>query len=274
MDDPTIFRKLPNQRRYMEIVDIFDAGPSFGSRYTLAEDDVPDTAAVLMFFLGNLQGPIIPLTFFHPLWDWCTRPSVRRENAARRRQTLAEQDDSRGDSQKPVRWTIHEHAVNEEWEKMQVAAAVCVLKLLPAANLALLTYLFDFFTSVCHCSRNPIRPRDITRIFGDIFVGGMPKPDSLKIVTWLLERWPLILSGLFGVQVNFLGEKTDLFGSTAEPSTLPDRRSISKEKLVSAKIESGLMPTTMPLRLIKKAARNDKGQSTNCAYLIDCKLIY
>lgn len=77
-------------------------------------------------------------------------------------------------------------------EMSQVAAASILLKFLPAANLSLLVYLFGFFNQLPLCPENGLQPDDITRIFAHPIIGGDSKQDAMKLMLWLLERWPKI----------------------------------------------------------------------------------
>jgi hypothetical protein len=209
-----LFRTLPNPDRLAQLVDIFNDGPSFGDGFSLLKESVHDVAATLVNFLVNVKDPVISAIFLDPLWYWCVRPSVKRENAARDKQETAEEKERTTilrdpESKeiipreefyyvrKPVQWTPQEEEANEELEQKQISAAIVLLKLLPAANLSLLTYLIDFFTRICRSSRNKVDHRNIVRIFGHNFVGGKSKPNAWRIMLWILERWPRLCEGLF-----------------------------------------------------------------------------
>jgi hypothetical protein len=196
-------------------VDIFNDGPSFGEGYSLRRENLHNIAGIFVDFVVKIKDPLIASIVFDPLWYWCVKPSVKRDNAARDIQETAEeearekvlQDERMKDVvpredfyyvRKPVNWTREEEMKYEDVEGKQIAAAVILLKLLPTANLSLLVYLLDFFTRIISSRRNLVEQQDIVRIFAHSVVGGKSKPDAWRIMHWMLDRWPRLLDGLFG----------------------------------------------------------------------------
>lgn len=196
-------------------MDIFNDGPSFGDGFSLFSQNIHDVAATLVNFLVNVKDPVISPIFLDPLWYWCVKPSVKRENAARDKQETTEERERTTILRdpvskqiipreefyyvrKPVAWTREEQAANQVREDKQISTAIILLKLLPTANLSLITYLLDFFTRICRSSRNKVEHRNIVRIFGHNFVGGKSKLKAWKIMEWIIERWPRLYAGLFG----------------------------------------------------------------------------
>jgi hypothetical protein len=87
--------------------------------------------------------------------------------------------------------------------------------MLPVANLSLLVYLLGFFTQLPLCPENGIQPDDITRIFGHPLIGGKSKSDAMKLMLWLLRRWPTISEHLFAQSTTaWEGELNNLTQST------------------------------------------------------------
>lgn len=212
--EPELFRVLPNPDRLAQLVDIFNDGPSFGDGFSLFNQSIHDVAAILVNFLVSVKDPVISSIFLDPLWYWCVKASVKRENAARDIQETNEEKERTTILRdpvskqiipreefyyvkKPVAWTQEEQDANKVREDKQISTAILLLKLLPAANLSLLTYLLDFFTRMCRSSRNKVEHRNIVRIFGHNFVGGKSKLNAWKIMEWILERWPRLRAGLF-----------------------------------------------------------------------------
>lgn len=198
----------------MELIDIFNDGPSFGEGYNLRQESIPNVSAIFVDFIVKIKDPLIAPILFDPLWYWCVKPSVKRENVARDIQESAEEEaretilrDERMKDvvpredfyyvRKPVVWTAEEEKQNEKAEGQQIDAAVILLKLLPAANLSLLVYLLDFFIRIVSSRRNLVEQQDVVRIFAHSIFGGKSKPDTWRIMHWVLDRWPRLLDGLF-----------------------------------------------------------------------------
>lgn len=162
----------------------------------------------------KIKDPLIVPILLDPLWYWSVKPSVKRDNAARDIQETAEevarekvlQDEKMKDVvpredfyyvRKPVNWTKEQEKDHEVVEGKQIAAAVILLKLLPAANLSLLVYLIDFFARIISSRRNLVKQQDIVRIFAHSIVGGKSKADAWRIMHWILDRWPQLLDGIY-----------------------------------------------------------------------------
>jgi hypothetical protein len=213
--DGLLFRELPDPDRFTILIDIFNDGPSFGEGYSLRQESIRNIAALFVEFVVKIKDPLISPILFDPFWYWSVKPSVKREHIARDIQEAAEEeardkiltDEKMKDIiaredfyyvRKPVIWTKEQEKEHEQVESRQIAAAVILLKLLPAANLALLVYLLDLFVRIISSRRNPVEQQDIVRIFAHSVVGGKSKPDSWRIMHWMLDRWPQLLRGLFG----------------------------------------------------------------------------
>jgi hypothetical protein len=210
-----LFRQLPDPDRFTALVDIFNDGPSFGEGYSLRQESVRNVAGIFVDFVVKIKDPLISSILLDPLWYWCVKPSVKRDNAARDIQETAEeeardkilQDERMKDIvpredfyyvRKPLNWEKEEEKKYANVEGKQIDAAVILLKLLPAANLSLLVYLFDCFARIISSRRNLVEQQDIVRIFAHTVVGGKSKPDAWRIMHWLLDRWPRLLIGLYG----------------------------------------------------------------------------
>jgi hypothetical protein len=205
-----LFRTLPNKCRWLELVDTFTDGPSYGGGFNLQNKTISDICTLLVGFLDSLPHAVIDPILYGPFWYWCIMPTIRRHNSKRKVQETAEANAcgaalERGEKipitefvyQEPLRWTKDEEVDNEIREQPQIAVAVILLKMLPAANLSLLVYLFGFFTKLPLCPDNGIEPDDIARIFGHSLMGGKSKSDAMKLMLWLLKRWPKISDKLF-----------------------------------------------------------------------------
>lgn len=209
-----LFRKLPDPGRFTALIDIFNDGPSFGEGYRLQQENLHNVAALFVEFVVKIKDPLIVPILLDPLWYWSVKPSVKRDNAARDIQETKEEeardkvlkDERMRDIvpredfyyvRKPVNWTKEQIQEHEGAEGKQIAAAVILLKLLPAANLSLLVYLLDSFARIISSRRNFVEQQDIVRIFAHSVVGGKSKADAWRVMHWILDRWPRLLDGLY-----------------------------------------------------------------------------
>lgn len=209
--DKTLSKEVPELERLVDLIDIYNEGPSFGQYFNPMSETVADMYGLLVHFLKHLPSPIIPDVLFHPLWYWCVKPTVARANEKRRRQEAAEYDRRDSDlaagivvpredfiyRQKPLQWTDEERENNADWEDRQINVAVYLLRMLPVANLSLFTYLMDLFTKLCESRMNDLGIQGVSRHFGNGFVGGNSKADACRVMEWILERWVLISDRMF-----------------------------------------------------------------------------
>ncbi|KAI0061798.1 hypothetical protein BV25DRAFT_705042 [Artomyces pyxidatus] len=201
-----LFRDLPNRRRHMELIELFNTAPTFGEGVSLRAESTQDICALLSTFLKNLAEPIIDPVLFEPFWQWCVKPSVQREESRLQREE-SEEEEARcvfyRTGRKPVRPTRRQvqararaHAAEDEsLEGTQIAIAQDLIRLLPTHNYSLLVYLCAFFTQVPLCPDNGITFEDIGRIFGYALLGGS-RSASRHVMVWLLTRWHRISEGL------------------------------------------------------------------------------
>ena len=223
--EPRLFRELPDEERFTELIDVFNDGPSFGDGFSLRRENLHNIAAVFVDFVVKIKDPLILPILFDPLWYWCVKPSVKRDNAARDIQETAEEEardkilrDERMKDvvpredfyyiRKPIIWTQEQEMENEKSEGKQIDAAVILLKLLPSANLSLLVYFLDFFTRIISSRRNLVEQQDIARIFAHSVIGGKSKADAWRIMHWILDRWPRLLGGLFAERKSLIKSPT------------------------------------------------------------------
>jgi hypothetical protein len=201
-------------------------------------------------FVVKIKDPLLVPILLDPLWYWCVKPSVKRDNAARDIQETAEEearekilkDEKMRDIvpredfyyvRKPVIRTLEEEKANETAEGKQVDAAVILLKLLPAANLSLLVYLLDFFSRIIWSRRNLVEQQDIVRIFAHSIIGGKSKPDAWRIMHWILDRWPRLLDGLFAESRGPTKQPVGSASSRISKGTLGGRLDVAEKKRAS-----------------------------------------
>ncbi|KAI0314840.1 Rho GTPase activation protein [Amylostereum chailletii] len=201
-----LFRDLPDRRRHMELIRAFNSAPSFGEGLSLSDEDTAVVGSVLSTYLKNLPEPLIGDPLFEPLWNWCIRPSVQREEARLKRE---ESDDENAREQlystgrktrRPSRREITErrkaHAAEDEvLDARQVPAVQCLLRLLPTHRLSMLVYVCTFFSQVPLCPENGMTLDDLARMFAPPLLGG-PRPAAKHMLVWFLKNWTKISEGL------------------------------------------------------------------------------
>lgn len=211
ISDNSLAKEVPNLERLVQLIDIYNDGPSFGNYFDPIRETAADMYGLLIHFLTHLPYPIIPEVFFHPLWYWCVKPTVSRAIAKRKQQEAAEYDLRDGKlaegiivrredftyRQKALEWTEEERHLNAEWEGRQVEVAAYLMRMLPVADLSLFAYLMDLFITLCENRKNKLTFQGVARHFGQSCVGGMSTADARRTMEWLLERWEIISDRVF-----------------------------------------------------------------------------
>jgi RhoGAP domain len=205
-----LFRDLPNRQRHRELITLFDAPPTFGEGMSLRAESTPDICALLLTYLKELPEPVLTPYLFNAFWNWCVRPSVKREDE-RTRKELDDEEDLRArffqTGQRPPRPSHRilfekarlRAAQDEAAEEGQVAVARDLLRLLPTHSFSLIVYLCAFFTQVPLCPENGITLEDVGRIFGPAVFGG-PVPAARRMMVWSLKRWNRVSDGLLDAE--------------------------------------------------------------------------
>jgi hypothetical protein len=205
-----LFRDLPNRQRHHELSTLFDTPPAFGEGMSLRAESTADICALLFTYLKELPEPVLTPYLFNAFWNWCVRPSVKREDE-RMRKEQDEEEDLRArffqTGQRPPRPSPRvlfekarlRAAQDETAESGQVTVARDLLRLLPTHSFSLIVYLCAFFTQVPLCPENGIAFEDIGRIFGPPLFGG-PVPAARRMMVWFLKRWNRVLDGLLDAE--------------------------------------------------------------------------
>ncbi|KAI0253629.1 hypothetical protein BJV78DRAFT_156272 [Lactifluus subvellereus] len=194
---------------------------------SLRAESTPDICALLLTYLKELPEPVLTPYLFNAFWNWCVRPSVKREDE----RTLKEQDEEEDlrarffqtghRPPRPSHRVLFEKArlraaQDEAAETGQVAVARDLLRLLPTHSFSLIVYLCAFFTQVPLCPENGITLEDVGRIFGPSVFGG-PVPAARRMMVWFLKRWNRVSDGLLDAEPDEAGV------SSFSSSPLPGR---------------------------------------------------
>ncbi|KAI9460344.1 Rho GTPase activation protein [Russula earlei] len=182
-----LFRDLPNRQRHHELSSLFDLPPAFGEGMSLRAESTADICALLLTYLKELPEPVLTPYLFNAFWNWCVRPSAKREDERMQKEQDEEEDlrarffQTGQRPPRPSRRVLFEKArlraaQDEAAEMGQVAIARDLLRLLPTHSFSLIVYLCAFFT------------QDIGRIFGPAVFGG-PVPAARRMMIWFLKRW-------------------------------------------------------------------------------------
>ena len=177
---------------------------------SLRAESTPDICALLLTYLKELPEPVLTPYLFNAFWNWCVRPSVKREDE-RMRKEQDEEEDLRArffqTGQRPPRpshLVLFEKAClrlvqDNDAESGQVAVARDLLRLLPTHSFSLIVYLCAFFTQVPLCPENGITFEDIGCIFDPPVFGGTV-PAARRMMVWFLKRWNRVSDGLLDVE--------------------------------------------------------------------------
>lgn len=198
-----LFRALPNRDRHLQLIDIFDKSEDLGIHFSMRGQAMPDICALLSTFISSLPNPLVEPNIYSALWQWCVKPSVKREDA-RRQEEEEEEEDRRARGSPPRTASTHPRerddirlSADRELEGDQLCIAQILLRLLPISSLSLLIYLCGFFTQLPLCPDNGIQFEDVARIFGPRLLGGTSKVVSQKMMAWLLLRWQQVSEAMF-----------------------------------------------------------------------------
>ena len=175
----------------------------------LRAESTADICALLLTYLKDLPEPILTPCLFNAFWNWCVRPSVKREDERTRKEQDEEEElrarffQTGQRPPRPSRRVQFEKArmratQDDVAETGQVAVARDLLRLLPTHSFSLIIYLCAFFTQVPLCPENGITLEDIGRIFGPSVFGG-PVPAARRMMVWFLKRWNRVSDGLLVV---------------------------------------------------------------------------
>jgi len=172
----------------------------------LRAESTADICALLLTYLKELPEPVLTPYLFNAFWNWCVRPSVKREDERTRKEQDEEEElrarffQTGQRPARPSRRVLFEKArlrasQDEQAETGQVAVARDLLRLLPTHSFSLIVYLCAFFTQVPLCPENGITQEDIGRIFGPAVFGGSV-PAARRMMVWFLKRWNRVSEGL------------------------------------------------------------------------------
>jgi hypothetical protein len=206
---------------------LFDTPPAFGEGMSLRAESTPDICALLLTYLKELPEPVLTPYLFNAFWNWCVRPSVKREDERTRKEQDEEEDlrarffQTGQRPPRPSRRILFEKArlraaQDEGAETGQVTIARDLLRLLPTHSFSLIVYLCAFFTQVPLCPENGITLEDVGRIFGPSVFGG-PVPAARRMMVWFLKRWNRVSDGLLdaeSVEAAAAGGPPSCFSST------------------------------------------------------------
>lgn len=182
---------------------------------SLRAESTPDICALLLTYLKELPEPVLTPYLFNAFWNWCVRPSVKREDERTRKEQDEEEDlrarffQTGQRPPRPSRRVLFEKArlraaQDESAETGQIAVARDLLRLLPTHSFSLIVYLCAFFTQVPLCPENGITLEDIGRIFGPSVFGG-PVPAARRMMVWFLKRWNRVSDGLLDAEPDEAG---------------------------------------------------------------------
>jgi hypothetical protein len=225
-----LFRDLPNRQRHHELRTLFDTAPAFGEGMNLRAESTADICALLLTYLKELPEPVLTPYLFNAFWNWCVRPSVKREDE-RTRKEQDEEEELRArffqTGQRPARPSRRVQfekarlraSQDDQAETGQVAVARDLLRLLPTHSFSLIVYLCAFFTQVPLCPENGIAMEDIGRIFGPSVFGG-PVPAARRMMVWFLKRWNRVSDGLLDPEPDDRDSSSSATSSSASASSV------------------------------------------------------
>jgi hypothetical protein len=211
---------------------LFDTPPAFGEGMSLRAESTADICALLLTYLKELPEPVLTPYLFNAFWNWCVRPSVKREDERMRKEQDEEEDlrarffQTGQRPPRPSRRVLFEKArlrtvQDEAAETGQITVARDLLRLLPTHSFSLIVYLCAFFTQVPLCPENGIAFEDIGRIFGPPVFGG-PVPAARRTMVWFLKRWNRVSDGLLDAEPDAATASSSSSSSFSSP--LPSRR--------------------------------------------------
>ena len=194
---------------------------------SLRAESTADICALLLTYLKELPEHVLTPYLFNAFWNWCVRPSVKREDERMRKEQDEEEDlrarffQTGQRPPRPSRRVLFEKArlravQDEAAETGQITVARDLLRLLPTPSFSLIVYLCAFFTQVPLCPENGITFEDIGRIFGPPVFGG-PVPAARRMMVWFLKRWNRVSDGLLDAEPDAATASSSLSSSSSSP---------------------------------------------------------
>jgi len=169
METPGFMRIAGKAERVDALAESFDLAPLYPGAIDLGSEDVHVLCSLFKRYLRTLPEPLMSRELFHILWSFC----VRERKSAKAG-----------------------HAKNA------IAAAQCLLRLMPSRSFSLLIYVVAFLSQIPLFPQCQFSSTGIAKIFGPALFGSRtqrnPTSDerAIQALQWILDNWNALTDGL------------------------------------------------------------------------------
>ncbi|KNZ53116.1 uncharacterized protein VP01_333g12 [Puccinia sorghi] len=169
METPGFMRIAGKVERVDALAESFDLAPLHPGAIDLGSEDIHVLCSLFKRYLRALPEPLMSRELFHILWSFC----VRERKSAKAG-----------------------HAKNA------IAAAQCLLRLMPARPFSLLIYVVAFLSQIPLFPQCQFSSTGIAKIFGPALFGSRtqrnPTSDerAIQALQWVLDNWNALTDGL------------------------------------------------------------------------------
>ncbi|WAQ83142.1 hypothetical protein PtA15_3A509 [Puccinia triticina] len=199
METPGFMRIAGKAEKIDALADAFEHAPLNRDGVDLASEDIHVLCSLFKRYLRALPEPLMSRELFHILWSFCVR---------------------------------QRKSTNPGHLKSTIAAAQCIMRLMPPRSFSLLIYVVAFLSQIPLFPQCKFSSTGIAKIFGPALFASRtqrnPASDErpIQALKWVLENWNMLTDGLLNEHftVNFSESPPPMAASTqttcvSEPSS-------------------------------------------------------
>ncbi|KAA1091006.1 hypothetical protein PGT21_020436 [Puccinia graminis f. sp. tritici] len=191
METPGFMRIAGKVEKIDALAEAFEQAPLHGEGVDLASEDIHVLCSLFKRYLRALPEPLMSRELFHIFWSFC----VRQRNSP-----------------------------DPGHLKNTIAAAQCIMRLMPPRSFSLLIYVVAFLSQIPLFPQCKFSSTGIAKIFGPALFGSRtqrnPASDErpIQALKWVLENWNMLTDGLLNEHFT-----VDFANSSAPPidSSIP-----------------------------------------------------
>ncbi|PLW37827.1 hypothetical protein PCANC_21678 [Puccinia coronata f. sp. avenae] len=169
METPGFMRIAGKAERIDALAESFDHAPLNPDAINLGSEDIHVLCSLFKRYLRALPEPVMSRDLFHILWSFCVR---------------------------------ERKSTNAGHLKATIAAAQCILRLMPTRAFSLLIYVVAFLSQIPLFPQCKFSSIGISKIFGPALFGSRTQRNPTSVeraihaLQWILENWNALTEGL------------------------------------------------------------------------------
>jgi hypothetical protein len=178
METPGFMRIAGKVEKIDALAEAFEQAPLHGEGVDLASEDIHVLCSLFKRYLRALPEPLMSRELFHIFWSFCVRQRT---------------------------------SPNSGHLKNTIAAAQCIMRLMPPRSFSLLIYVVAFLSQIPLFPQCKFSSTGIAKIFGPALFGSRTQRNEasderpIQALKWVLENWNMLTDGLLNEHftVNF-----------------------------------------------------------------------